>query len=241
MVDVVAVIPARSGSKGVPDKNIKLLAGKPLLAYSIVAARLTSNIKRVIVSTDSEHYAEIAREHGAETPFLRPAELSSDSSTDYDVIKHLLDWMRVNEGYQPKYLVYLRPVTPLRDVTYIKAAIERIRKDDDATALRSMHEMPETAYKTLEIEGGYLKCICSGSFDIDAANLPRQIYEKTYVANGYVDIVKSSYVIENEKVFGNRVIAYMTPEITDIDTLEDFNYLEYQVVKDQTLVSRLFQ
>ena len=101
--------------------------------------------------------------------------------------------------------------------------------------------MPETAYKTLEIEGGYLKCICSGSFDIDAANLPRQIYEKTYVANGYVDIVKSSYVIENEKVFGNRVIAYMTPEITDIDTLEDFNYLEYQVVKDQTLVSRLFQ
>jgi N-acylneuraminate cytidylyltransferase len=241
MIDIVAIIPARSGSKGVPDKNIKLLAGKPLIAYSIASAQLTDNIQRVIVSTDSERYAEIALEYGAETPFLRPAELSVDSCTDYDVLKHTLDWLQVNEGFQPEYLVYLRPVTPLRDITIIKSAIERIKMDNDATALRSMHEMPETAYKTLEIEGGYLKCICSGSFDIDAANLPRQTYEKTYVANGYVDIIRSSFVIENEKVFGNRVIAYITPVITDIDTLEDFEYLEYQAAKDHTVVSRLFQ
>ena len=241
MIDIVAIIPARSGSKGVPDKNIKLLAGKPLIAYSIASAQLTDNIQRVIVSTDSERYAKIASEYGAETPFLRPAELSVDSSTDYDVLKHTLDWLQVNEGFQPEYLVYLRPVTPLRDITIIKSAIERIKMDNDATALRSIHEMPETAYKTLEIEGGYLKCICSGSFDIDAANLPRQTYEKTYVANGYVDIIRSSFVIENEKVFGNRVIAYITPGITDIDTLEDFEYLEYKAAKDHTLVSRLFQ
>ena len=241
MIDIVAIIPARSGSKGVPDKNIKLLAGKPLIAYSIASAQLTDNIQRVIVSTDSERYAEIASEYGAETPFLRPAELSVDSSTDYDVLKHTLDWLQVNEGFQPEYLVYLRPVTPLRDITIIKSAIERIKMDNDATALRSIHEMHETAYKTLEIEGGYLKCICSDSFDIDAANLPRQKYEKTYKANGYVDIIRSSFVIENEKVFGNRVIAYITPGITDIDTLEDFEYLEYKAAKDHTLVSRLFQ
>ena len=241
MIDIVAIIPARSGSKGVPDKNIKLLAGKPLIAYSIASAQLTDNIQRVIVSTDSERYAKIASEYGAETPFLRPAELSVDSSTDYDVLKHTLDWLQVNEGFQPEYLVYLRPVTPLRDITIIKSAIERIKMDNDATALRSIHEMPETAYKTLEIEGGYLKCICSGSFDIDAANLPRQTYEKTYVANGYVDIIRSSFVIENEKVFGNRVIAYITPWITDIDTMKDFEYLEYQAAKDHTIVSRLFQ
>ena len=241
MIDIVAIIPARSGSKGVPDKNIKLLAGKPLIAYSIASAQLTDNIQRVIVSTDSERYAEIASEYGAETPFLRPAELSVDSSTDYDVLKHTLDWLQVNEGFQPEYLVYLRPVTPLRDITIIKSAIERIKMDNDATALRSIHEMPETAYKTLEIEGGYLKCICSDSFDIDAANLPRQKYEKTYEANGYVDIIRSSFVIENEKVFGNRVIAYITPWITDIDTMKDFEYLEYQAAKDHTIVSRLFQ
>jgi N-acylneuraminate cytidylyltransferase len=241
MIDVVAIIPARSSSKGVPGKNIKLLAGKPLLAYSIAAARLSRKIDRVIVSTDSEHYANIAREYGAETPFIRPAELSADSSGDYEWIKHALDWIEDNDGYQPEYLVHLRPTTPLREVSYIDGAIERIKKDNDATALRSMHEMSETAYKTLEIEGGYLKCICSGSFDIDAANLPRQTYEKTYVANGYVDIIRSSFVIENEKVFGNRVIAYITPGITDIDTLEDFEYLEYKAAKDHTLVSRLFQ
>jgi len=241
MIDIVAIIPARSGSKGVPDKNIKLLAGKPLIAYSIASAQLTDNIQRVIVSTDSERYAKIASEYGAETPFLRPAELSVDSSTDYDVLKHTLDWLQVNEGFQPEYLVYLRPVTPLRDITIIKSAIERIKMDNDATALRSIHEMPETAYKTLEIEGGYLKCICSDSFDIDAANLPRQKYEKTYKANGYVDIIRSSFVIENEKIFGNRVIAYITPWITDIDTMKDFEYLEYQAAKDHTIVSRLFQ
>ena len=240
MIDVVAIIPARSSSKGVPDKNIKLLAGKPLLAYSIAAARLSRKIDRVIVSTDSEHYANIAREYGAETPFIRPAELSADSSGDYEWIKHALDWIEDNDGYQPEYLVHLRPTTPLREVSYIDGAIERIKKDNDATALRSMHEMSETAYKTLEIEGGYLKCICSGSFDIDAANLPRQTYEKTYVANGYVDIIRSSFVIENEKVLGNRVIAYITPGITDIDTLEDFEYLEYQIAKYPELVSRLF-
>ena len=240
MIDVVAIIPARSSSKGVPGKNIKLLAGKPLLAYSIAAARLSRKIDRVIVSTDSEHYANIAREYGAETPFIRPAELSADSSGDYEWIKHALDWIEDNDGYQPEYLVHLRPTTPLREVSYIDGAIERIKKDNDATALRSMHEMSETAYKTLEIEGGYLKCICSGSFDIDAANLPRQTYEKTYVANGYVDIIRSSFVIENEKVLGNRVIAYITPGITDIDTLEDFEYLEYQIAKYPELVSRLF-
>jgi|TARA_Y100000031_G_scaffold122126_1_gene136876 N-acylneuraminate cytidylyltransferase len=240
MIDVVAIIPARSSSKGVPGKNIKLLAGKPLLAYSIAAARLSRKIDRVIVSTDSEHYANIAREYGAETPFIRPAELSADSSGDYEWIKHALDWIEDNDGYQPEYLVHLRPTTPLREVSYIDGAIERIKKDNDATALRSMHEMSETAYKTLEIEGGYLKCICSGSFDIDAANLPRQTYEKTYVANGYVDIIRSSFVIENEKVLGNRVIAYITPGITDIDTLENFEYLEYQIAKYPELVSRLF-
>ena len=240
MADIVAVIPARSGSKGVPDKNIKLLAGRPLLAYSIAAARLAINIQRIIVSTDSEHYAYIAREYGAEVPFLRPVEISGDNSTDYEWIKHTLDWMQKEEGFIPSYLVHLRPTTPLREPIYIEEAINRLMQDNSATALRSSHEMIQSSYKTLEIEGGYYKCIGTGSLDLDEANRPRQEFKKTYDPNGYVDVYKSRYIIENEKILGDRVLAYITPRIAEVDTLEEFDFLEYQIYKNPTLVSRLF-
>lgn len=241
MANVVAIIPARSGSKGVPDKNVKLLAGKPLLAYSIAAALQVKPVERIIVSTDSQRYANIAREYGAEVPFLRPAEISGDGSTAYDFIKHALDWMGAHEGHMPTYIVLLLPTTPLREICYIESAIKIIINNDKATGLRSVHEMSETAYKTVEIGGGYMKCICTGLFDVDIANLPRQGYPKTYQPNGYVDIIKSDYVIENGKLFGDRVIAYVTPRIFEVDTLEDFDYLEYQVAKKPPVVKKLFE
>ena len=177
MADVVAVIPARAGSKGVVDKNIKLLAGHSLIEYSIAVARLAIGIDRIIVSTNSEVDASIARDYGAEVPFLRPDEISGDTSTDYDFVRHLLDWMLSNEGNMPKYLVHLRPTTPLREENYIDAAINRIKKTGSATALRSVHEMSESAYKTFEIEGDYLKSVGSNSFALDTFNDPRQRFE----------------------------------------------------------------
>ena len=240
MAEVVAIIPARSGSKGVVDKNIKLLAGHPLIAYSIAAAQLANEINRIIVSTDSIEYASIAREYGAEVPFLRPVEISGDRSGDYEWVRHLLDWMAENEGHVLKYLVHLRPTTPLREPKHIDAAIELMRQNNNATSLRSVHEMSETAYKTVEIDRDYLKCICSGSFDLDVANQPRQVFPKTYITNGYVDIYKSSYVVKNKKILGNKVIAYGTPRIFEVDTLEDFDYLEYQVAKEPTIANKLF-
>ena len=241
MADVVAVIPARSGSKGVVDKNIKLLAGHPLIAYSIAVARLANEIDRIIVSTDSEVYASIAREYGAEVPFLRPDEISGDTSTDCDFVRHLLDWMLCNEGNMPKYLVHLRPTTPLREGNYIDAAINRIKKTGSATALRSVHEMSESAYKSFEIDGDYLKSIGSNSFDLDAFNKPRQSFNKTYQANGYVDVIKTAYVIENNKLHGDHVIAFVTPHVVEVDTVDDFDYLEYQVAKKSAIVRNLFE
>ena len=240
MAGVVAVIPARSGSKGVIDKNIKLLGGHPLIAYSIAAAQLASGIKRVIVSTDSEEYASIACEYGAEVPFLRPVEISGDTSADYDFVRHLLDWMLCNEGNMPKYLVHLRPTTPLREENYIDAAINLIKKTDSATALRSVHEMSESAYKAFEIEGDYLKSIGSNSFTLDAFNNPRQRFKKTYQANGYVDVIKTEYVIENKKLHGDHVIAFVTPRVVEVDTVDDFDYLEYLVAKEPMIVNSLF-
>ncbi len=241
MEQVIAIIPARSGSKGVPNKNIKLLAGKPLIAYSIAAAQLASNVERIIVSTDSQHYADIAREYGAEVPFLRPVEIATDQSSDYEFIKHFLDWMSRNEGDYPEYLVHLRPTTPLRDPKHIDAAIEQIKKDDSATALRSVHEMPESTYKSFEIENDFLRCVCAQSSDIEVAGGPRQKYKKTYEGNGYVDILKSSYVLDNHKIHGDRVIAYVTPQVFETDTIEYFDYLQYQVGRDPALVKKLFK
>ena len=241
MVNTIAIIPARSGSKGVIDKNIKFLAGRPLLAYSILAARLTDNIDRVIVSTDSEHYANIGREYGAEIPFLRPPEISGDNSTDYEWIKHMLDWMQKEEECIPDYLVHLRPTTPFRDPLDIKKAIELFKQNKDATALRSSHEMPQSSYKTLEIDDGYYKCICTGSLDLDGANRSRQEFKKTYDPNGCVDIYKSHFVLKNGQLLGNRVMAYITPKIAEVDTLDEFNFLEFQVHKNPALINRLLK
>jgi len=241
MADVVAVIPARSGSKSVVDKNIKLLGGHPLIAYSITAAKLASGIDRIIVSTDSIEYASIARKYGAEVPFLRPPEISGDNSTDYECIKHILDWMQNEEDFLPSYLVHLRPTTPLREPIYIGKAIECLKQDNTATALRSSHEMTQSSYKTFEIDRGYYKCLCTGSLDLDEANRPRQEFKKTYDPNGYVDVYKTHYIMENGKILGDRVLAYITPRITEIDSLEEFDFLEYQVYKNPTLVSRFFK
>jgi len=225
---VIGLIPARSGSKAVPDKNIKLLAGKPLIAYSIEVARQVKSINRVIVSTDSAHYADIARKYGSETPFLRPAEISGDDSTDYEFVKHLLDWYQETGEELPNYIVHLRPTTPFRDPDVVESAIELIKAHPHATALRSVNEMVESSYKTFEIDCQYLKSVCSGSFDLDLLNVPRQRFTKTYRANGYVDIIKTSYVLENNKLHGNRVLPFITPIVGEIDTLDDFKYLEYR-------------
>ena len=114
---VVALVPARAGSKGVPNKNIRSLAGHPLLAYSVRAGVKAGNIDRVIVSTDSAEYADIAKRYGGEAPFLRPAPLAGDRSSDYEFIAHALDWMQQNEKRLPDLIVHLRPTTPLREAS----------------------------------------------------------------------------------------------------------------------------
>ena len=238
---IIAVIPARSGSKGVPGKNIKELAGKPLIAYSISAGIKSKLIDRVIVSTDSEKYASISKDYGAEVPFIRPNEYSGDDSTDYDFVKHLLDWLAKNEGNTPDYIIHLRPTTPLRDPSILDNAIEEFMNNGEATSLRSAHEMSETAYKQFELEGKYFKTICTGSFDLDDANNSRQSFPATYVPNGYVDILKTSHILRKNLLHGNRVMGYITDFTIEVDSEEDFEFLEWQINNNNKLVKTLFR
>lgn len=240
MHKVIALIPARAGSKGVPNKNVRLLGGHSLLAWSIAACLKSSAIDRVIVSTDSAEYAALAQELGAEAPFLRPAAISGDRSTDYDFIAHALDWLAAEEG-EPDYLVHIRPTTPLRDPKLIDDAVAAFMAAPYATALRSVHEMPESAYKTFEIAaGGQLKRLGADNTTLDSANNARQQFPSTYQANGYVDVLSSAFICKNGLIHGDHVIPLVTPSVVEVDSEEDFAHLEFRLTQTPGIIQKLF-
>jgi CMP-N,N'-diacetyllegionaminic acid synthase len=240
MSKVIALIPARSGSKGVPNKNTRLLGGHTLIAWSIMAVKKAKSIDRVIVSTDSEEYSQIAIQLGAEAPFLRPAEISGDQSTDYDFIAHALDWLAVNGG-EPEYIVHIRPTTPFRDPTLIDEAISLFQKTKQATALRSAQEMSESAYKTFEIAPeGQFKRVGAESTTLDAANNARQQFPSTYQANGYVDVLSTRFIRANGLIHGDWVLPFIIPTVVEVDTEDDFALLEYQLARTPNFYKQLF-
>jgi len=221
----VAVIPARSGSKSILDKNIRLLGGHPLIAYSIILAKLSSEIDRILVSTDSEKYAGIAMKYGAEVPLLRPKELSEDNSTDYEFFRHILDFMKENKEEAPDLFVHLRPTTPLRDVREIDCAIKYMKNNKYASALRSANKTHLTPYKMFKKKGEYMEPFLSHN-ETEFYNLPRQQFEDTYIPNGVVDIVRPSIIESTGLLHGNNIKLWETTKYPDIDVMEDFYYAE---------------
>lgn len=229
---IYAIIPARGGSKSVPRKNIKPLGGFPLLAYSIAAAKLSKKIDRIIVSTDNTGIAAVGRKYGAEVPFLRPAEFASDSSTDYDVLGHVLGWLEKNEKKVPDLFVYLRPTTPLRDPALIDKAIEYLNKKLQATSLRSGHELAEPPQKMFQInKEGFFEGFFPNDPSPDYYDLPRQNFPQAYHPNGYIDIVRVEILKKSGTTYGKKILSFVVPVSTEIDRPEDFKYLEYQFYK----------
>ncbi len=224
---VFAIIPARSGSKGVKDKNIRLLNGFPLISYTIAAAKLSHNIDRVIVTTDSEKYAEIARQYGAETPFIRPAEISGDRATDIEFMQHAINWFYENEGSVPEYWVHLRVTCPLRDPEIIDNGIIKIKTHPEATCLLSVNKVEDylTAYKWLIKDGDdYVKSIFFENND--DANLPRQSYPDTYIPNIYVDVLTTKSIASDNRLHGNVMLCIETAPTVDVDSIRDLEELE---------------
>ena len=225
--DAIAIIPARSGSVGLPGKNVSLLGGYPLISYSIAAAKL-AGIKRVLVSTDSQEYAEIAQFYGAEVPFLRPSEISKDKSTDFEFMLHAMEWIDQNESYIPEYWAHLRPTTPLRKPKIIRSALSAIKQHSEATSLRSGYEVAESPFKWfLKDENGYFIGL-RDDLTPEKVNLPRQVFPKVYNPDGYIDIVRSSNVLNNSNLHGDKMLVFQSPQTVEIDTRSDFEYLSYQ-------------
>ena len=232
MTGVIAIIPARAGSKSILDKNIACLSRHPLIAYSIVAAQLSTEIDRVIVSTDSEQYAKIAIKYGAEVPFLRPREFATDSSTDRDFLLHAMKWLDGNEPQTPEYWVHLRPTTPLRDPVLIDKAIKIIQQRKDATSLRSGHKAPESPFKWFRKDvNGYFTGLLPEGDRSETYNLPKEAFENVYIPDGYVDVVTKSHIMLNATIHGERMIGFESPVCTEVDSVEEFEYIQYQISK----------
>jgi len=220
---MLVLIPARGASKRIPRKNIKILGGKPLLQWTVEVAQQLP-VRDVIVSTEDSEIARVAESLGA-TVLMRPAELASDTATDHDVVRHFL------LNYLCERIVYLRPTTPFRDVAMMLKAIDVIEYDPDASSLRSVQEMPESAFKCFTLDEWHIANPIHYN-DRDFSNFPNQACPKTYAANGYIDLIfPRAHGFELNNVFGFDIYGYITPPTIELDTPEQWAYAEYLIEK----------
>lgn len=223
---ILALIPARSGSKSVKHKNIRQIGGKPMLAHSIGHAQASRYINRILVSTDSEEYARIARAYGAETPFLRPERYAGDDSLDIEVFEHALRYLKEEENYAPDIVVQLRPTYPVRDAGDIDNMIELLLAHPEADSVRSLGPAKEIAYKMWRKDGatGEIRPILT---DIpEAYNMPRQKLPVIYYQNACIDVVRAAVIFEGHSMSGEHILGYEMERNYDIDTEEEFKRAE---------------
>lgn len=218
---IVSLIPARGGSKNIPDKNIIELGEHPLIAYSIAESRLSEYIQETVVSTDAEKIAAISKKYGASVPFLRPEKISRDNSLDIDFFRHYLAFLKTEKMEIPDLIVHLRPTTPLRQIDVIDGAIRYMAENPEATALRSAHITHLTPYKMFRKIDEYMEPFLDYKGIPEFYNLPRQTFEDAYIPNGYVDIVRPSVLLETGMLHGARIKLWETEAVADIDVYED--------------------
>ena len=224
MVEVLAIIPARGGSRGLPGKNLRPLAGHPLIAYSIAAGLQAKLVDRVICSTDSEEIADVARQYGAEIPFMRPAELAQDDSPDIEFFNHAIAELG-KTGYRPDIIVQLRPTDPIRKPGLVDEAVQMMIDNPNAHSVRTITEPGYSPYKMWTInEAGTLDPLLQVPGVAEPFNLPRQELPEVWWHIGVLDVVKTDIVTETDSLSGTVVLPLKVDRATsaDIDTLDDF-------------------
>lgn len=222
--NVIAIVPAREGSKGLPGKNIKLLAGKPMIAYTIEAALQSKNINRVIISTDSEEIADIAIKHGAEVPFLRPVELATDTAHAIDAYLYTIEQLEKEEKVNIEHIVVLLPTSPLRTSEDIDSAITMFyNKNADSVISYTQEKHPVHWHKYIREDGKF-----DNIFEQTLQN--RQDYRPTYYPNGSIYIFNVS-ILKQRTYYTSNSFGYIMPNIRsiDIDTELDFIIAETMI------------
>lgn len=222
---VVAIILARGGSKSIPKKSIAPCAGKPLMAYTIEAAKNSKLIDRLIISTDDKEMAEYAKSQGVEVPFMRPKDLAEDLTPDLPVMQHALNWLKENENFAPEMIVHLRPTTPLKASADIDKGIELMRSNPDAESIRSICEPMHTPFKMFRLDEGetYIKPILSKEYPevfkkyAEPYNMPRQVLPKIWRHSGYVDIIRPEVITDKNSMSGSKIVPLKFDKWRDID------------------------
>lgn len=232
MTEVLAIIPARGGSKGIPRKNIRPFAGYPLIAYSIAAGLQAATVTRTIVSTDDEEIAAVARQFGAETPFIRPAELAQDKTTDLPVFQHALRWLAEHENYRPDVVVQLRPTSPIRPRDCVDRAVRLLLDHQDADCVRGVvpaGQNPHKMWRLPEGENGPMKNLLDVPGIPEPYNAPRQILPDVYWQTGHVDAIRTATILQKGSMSGERIYPLIIdPRYTvDLDNLYDWAKYEW--------------
>jgi YrbI family 3-deoxy-D-manno-octulosonate 8-phosphate phosphatase len=226
MTEILALIPARGGSKGIPRKNIRSFAGYPLIAWSIAAAKQASCVTRVILSTDDEEIASVAREYGAETPFLRPSELAQDQTTDLPVFEHALEWLKEKEDYQSDIVIQLRPTSPIRPRDCVDSAVKILLEHEDADCVRGVVPAGQNPHKMWRFAGENqpMKSLLQVDGIAEPYNAPRQILPPVYWQTGHIDVIRVSTIVQKKSLTGDVIYPLVIdPRYTvDIDNLSDW-------------------
>ena len=223
-MNIVAIIPARSGSKSIKDKNIINYRGKPLIYHSISIALKSKLVDRVIVSTDSKKYADLAKKFGAEVPFLRPEKFSKDNSNDSSWINHAINQL-IKENYYPHLIIHLRPTSPNRKLkTFEKGIKWFLKHKNKSTSMRSVSNFSQPPQKLFQIKKNFLTGFFNDKYRGEYHSKPRQDFPKTYLPNGYIDILKTSYILKSKRIYGDKILSFITHPVLDIDTKQDLKY-----------------
>jgi N-acylneuraminate cytidylyltransferase len=231
--EIMAVIPARGGSKGIPRKNIKNFAGFPLIAYSIQAALNSKYVTRTIVSTDDEEIANVARAFGAEVPFLRPSEFAQDTTLDFPVFENLLKTLQEIENYVPDLVIQLRPTSPIRPIHLVDEAIEIMLGDPAIDSVRGVVPSGQNPYKMWRIDP--INKLMTGLLSVDGIDEPynsaRQALPDTYWQTGHIDVIRTNVILEKKSMSGNKIKPiHINPDFTvDIDKPSDWQRAEWLV------------
>ena len=230
MVEVLTIIPARGGSKGLPRKNIKSLGGYSLIGYSIAAALNAKLVSRTVVTTDDPEIADKARDYGAEVPFLRPAEFAQDDTLDLPVFQHALNWFSDHEDYSPDIVVQLRPTSPFRPPELIDEAIQLLIDHPGASSVRGVVPSKENPFKMWMIEpDGKMVPLLATEFE-EPFNMPRQELPSSYWQTGHIDVIRAETII-NGSMSGQEIYSYIIDPLfsVDLDNLQDWQRAEMRL------------